>query len=117
MKISRHIFFILLSLVYLGNCYNRLIYTPPVYLHTALGVTQDDQITKFTQTAKSFIPHRRHLPLTKKIEIGKLYAIKDYQKSSLNLYRVFTIIEYHFSTNYISPLKFLPNNKAPPFFS
>lgn len=60
-------------LIYLTHVYSRLVHTPPIYLNATSKSEQTVDENGKNEANKSFILHRRHLPLTKTIEINKLY--------------------------------------------
>jgi hypothetical protein len=60
-------------LVYLTHVYSRLVHTPPIYVTAFPRSSQTIDENEKNGAKESFILHRRHIPLTKKIEIGKLY--------------------------------------------
>lgn len=113
----RKILLIILALIYVTHVYSRLVHTPPIYIHVALGSTAcsiDEASNKHT---KSFILHRRHLPLLKKIEIGKLYPvllIEQFSNSYLS-----NSLSHFYSTeiNYNPSNSVTFSNKAPPAYS
>jgi len=60
-------------LVYLTHVYSRLVHTPPIYVTTSAKSEQTVDEKEKNAANKSFILHRRHLPLSKNIEVSKLY--------------------------------------------
>jgi hypothetical protein len=60
-------------LVYLTHVYSRLVHTPPIYVTTSSKSENTVDENEKNAAKKSFVLHRRHLPLTKKIEVSKLY--------------------------------------------
>ena len=107
---------ILLALIYIAHVYSRLVHTPPIYIHAALGSTRKTIEINSEKKHVSFILHRRHLPLVKKIELGKLYPSLLQEKSFL-IYSQKPIVVSFFSLIHTdsSDLTSFPN-KAPPIF-
>lgn len=115
MKCAKKILLSFLMLIYLTHVYSRLVHTPPLYVIASSNVEKTVGENEQNSAPKSFILHRRHLPLTKKIEIGKLYPHLNASLTFTTLVKVNLI--HTISTDY--PIRFpfigLKSNKAPPF--
>lgn len=117
MKAAKYILLIILSIVYLGNCYSRLVYAPPVYAKYSIGNNSDEQISKAVFIGKSLIPHRRHIPLVKSFEFRKLVVIENigdvYFVDSNTIRLHIPDVNIYYKTPYLEK----PSNKAPPALS
>jgi hypothetical protein len=106
----------LLVLIYLTNVYDRLVGIVPDYLIVSLGINQVVVLgSDSTSPHKSLIEHRRHLPLTKKLEIGNNSLVVNHDFSGNALYRKCKSLFCSVNEYLNSPLKDHPSNKAPPF--
>lgn len=112
----RKILLVILALIYVTHVYSRLVHTPPIYIVTS-GSTDCSIDETSNKHSKSFILHRRHLPLIKKIEIGKLYPVLLIEQfSNSYLSKLFS----HFRSteiNHNSSEQITYTNKSPPAFS
>lgn len=116
MKTIRQILLLFLALIYATHCYSRLVHTPPIYITVSTGISSKSVIQNNLGQKKSFILHRRHLPLTKKLEIGKLYPTLNYSNSNTSIYQNSVSLHYHLDILYSLSFSNLLNNKAPPFY-
>lgn len=114
MSKSKKIFFIILAFIYLAHVYSRLVHTPPIYLYVSSKSAKSEIECNSDKKLKSFILHRRHLPLIKKIEVGKLYPTilseKFFLIRSQNILTITSLTNIEYTPNELLVL----SNKAPP---
>jgi hypothetical protein len=90
--------------------------TSPFYSLNSSKIDVSDFCKKNKSTKKTIVHHRRHLPLTKKIEIERSHPIITAD------YSIAPIIEEYYThhkifNNYLKfPLKDILKNKAPPTY-
>ncbi len=113
----KKILLVILALIYVTHVYSRLVHTPPIYLPLSAGSSKCTLDNNSGKYSSSFILHRRHLPLIKKVEVGKLYPSLLHEKLYL-VYSQKPIIISSLSLLIInsSYLHSFPN-KAPPLFN
>ncbi|MDP2038065.1 MAG: hypothetical protein Q8L04_11830 [Ignavibacteria bacterium] len=108
---------VFLALVYITHVYSRLIHTPPIFLKFSFGTSQQISETNSSKSQNSFILNRRHLPLVKKIELGKLFSILFQDGFSRGKLDGNDVHEFPLIINYKSSVLLTLTNKAPPAIS
>lgn len=114
MKPLRKILLTFFALIYLTHVYNRLLFTPPIFIYVSFNQDADKIEHCDGKNSSSFILARRHLPSTKQVESNKLYPVVIKSKSP-NIFD-YTKFTFH-SVSFISckKAKFKSHtNKAPP---
>jgi len=113
----KKILLVILALIYVTHVYSRLVHTPPIYLPLSAGSSKCTLDNNFGKYSSSFILHRRHLPLIKKVEVGKLYPTLLQENISL-LYSNKPIVVCIFSLVHFNLFDLNSfHNKAPPLFN
>lgn len=102
-------------LIYLTHVYSRLVHTPPIYLSASSNSEKYIQENCKKSVSNSFILHRRHLPLVKKIEIGKLYPHLNAYICLTSIIKVYLIPINSTKKSLRSPFFENESNKAPPY--
>jgi len=118
MKRFEKILLSLLILLYLTNAYGSLVYSAASGFSFQRGIDQESVIkSKNPSNHKSHIFNRRHLPLTKKLEIGKHFPLLNEDFNCKRLYdEPFTLL-LSADRNCDSLVRDFPCNKAPPYSS
>lgn len=115
MKRIEKILLSLLVLIYLTHTYSRLVYKYPAHLAVSSGESQIVNGNSSGTLKKANIFHRRHLPLTKKVETGKLYPVNKSDVYNRKPFRAYFTTSLELNIKYRYPFTRLYNNKAPPF--
>jgi hypothetical protein len=90
--------------------------TFPFYSLNSSKIDVSDFCKKNKSTPKTVVHHRRHLPLTKKIEIERYHPIVSAKHSIAPTIEVLTIHLEIFNNYSKSPRKDILKNKAPPIY-
>jgi len=108
---------VFLALIYITHVYSRLIHTPPIFLKISFGTSEQISEINSSKSQNSFILHRRHLPLVKKIELSKLFSILFHDGSSRGKLDGNDVLGFPLIINYESSVLLTLSNKAPPAIS
>ena len=101
MKTSKKIFLLFISVCYLSITYSRLFYTLPYHI-TFSGIEKVSAGKNNVNGVSNFVISRRHLPLTKKLEVSKIYPLlnekiyqnEEFKLTSIYLYKKVIIINF-----------------------
>ncbi len=113
----KKILIVFLAIIYITHVYSRLIHTPPIFLKISFNTFPQISETNFSKSQNSFILPRRHLPLVKKIELGKLFPLLFQDSFSHGKLDGNDVYEFPLIINYKSSILFTLSNKAPPTIS
>lgn len=116
MNKSNKIFLFLLAAIYFTHAYGRMVHLSSVHLRINANVTQKASEETNSGSKKLLIHNRSHLPLTKKLEIEKLYAALSSKHNSTTAIEESVILILVSNGFRNSPFIDSPSNKAPPFF-
>lgn len=115
MKAVRAILLFLFVCAYLASGYSRIAHAP--YNIAIYKSYEEKFFDKFSPVKKNFIAQKRHLPLIKNIEFGKLIAVNNLGKQYKSVFYSYSPIYGELTIYQKAPLSDLTGNKAPPFLS
>lgn len=114
MKPLKKILLFFFALIYLTHAYNRLLFTPPIFINVSVNKGTDKIEQCDGKNSSSFILARRHLPSTKQADSNKLYPVViktkspdtfEYKKLTYNYFSfiISKTAEYNSHTNKAPP--------------